>query len=657
MVKVYDQLETDFTHNGTVIKPYSCEVEEKTNGMFNLGLEASLEYVDLLKELNILKVQTPRGEQLFRITKATKTLNEILVDAEHIFYDLCGNFLLDVRPVETSAMGALNYILENAKVEHRFRGYSNLQVYNTAYYIRKNPVEAIMGSDNCILDKWGGLLERDNFDINILADGKDNGYIIEYGKNLIGIEDELDTSEVVTSLLPTWVDEGNKVYYLPEKYIDSPLEDKYPIPRVKEYRVTLEEEEKELPIKEIEALVRDRAEKQFSENKIDEPIISMKVDFVELSKTEAYKKLNFLQTLNLNDYVTVKVPKLGIDVKSQVVQYKYDALGERYKSLVIGNFKRDLSSMNFTFNQLNNKIDEATDFLTGAMQYAQDVITGNKGGHVITRKDADNKPYEILIMDNSNIAEAKNVIRMNKEGIGFSSNGYNGPFSTAITIKGGIVADFINTGVLTADLIKAGTLQDKKGTVILNLDKGTFEMKGRPDGSSSSFTLNNYGYNIYSFSGKRIFGIDDQGKMFLKGDIETQFNQKKAIEISGPEITFYSPSNDGEKVTELNSYGDGGSWSHFGNRYLAITSTIQGGEYNQGKIGPYMVFDMNNKHSSADMYGDYPIRFFKKVTALDGMTTPRLKCPIIEGGLWIQNGKQYSIANIEQRLKYLENRV
>ena len=51
--------------------------------------------------------------------------------------------------------------------------------------------------------------------------------------------------------------------------------------------------------------------------------------------------------------------------------------------------------------------------------------------------------YEILIMDTDDIATAKKVWRWNKDGLGYSSTGYNGPFALAMTQDGQIVADFV----------------------------------------------------------------------------------------------------------------------------------------------------------------------------------------------------------------------
>ena len=93
-----------------------------------------------------------------------------------------------------------------------------------------------------------------------------------------------------------------------------------------------------------------------------------------------------------------------------------------------------------------------------AVDNASAQITGANGGYVRFMYDENGVMTEILIMNTPDIATATKVWRWNSGGFGYSSNGYQGPFTTAITQDGSIVANFITTGVLNADLILAGTM-------------------------------------------------------------------------------------------------------------------------------------------------------------------------------------------------------
>lgn len=101
---------------------------------------------------------------------------------------------------------------------------------------------------------------------------------------------------------------------------------------------------------------------------------------------------------------------------------------------------------------------------------AVSLFTGNKGGYVVLKPNDDGTPQEILVMDKPTIEEATNVWRWNKEGIGYSPNGYDGEYTTAWTIDGKFNADFIQAGTLLANLIRAGTITG--GAVTWDLDRG-----------------------------------------------------------------------------------------------------------------------------------------------------------------------------------------
>ena len=115
-----------------------------------------------------------------------------------------------------------------------------------------------------------------------------------------------------------------------------------------------------------------------------------------------------------------------------------------------------------TENHMSNEI-------LSAITSATNLLTGAKGGNFVLNT-LDGKPYEVLFMDTDNVNTAKKVWRFNMNGWGYSSNGINGPYKLAATMDGSIVADFITTGTLNANLIKAGVI---KGIRIESED-GTF---------------------------------------------------------------------------------------------------------------------------------------------------------------------------------------
>ena len=109
------------------------------------------------------------------------------------------------------------------------------------------------------------------------------------------------------------------------------------------------------------------------------------------------------------------------------------------------------------------------------MQEATDQIT-NGGGYIYRKFDAAKNWVEIGSTDNLDLNEAVNVWRWNNGGFGYSGTGYNGPYRTAITQDGHIVADFIDTGTLTANIVRAGILQDMKGLNFWDMETGEFRL-------------------------------------------------------------------------------------------------------------------------------------------------------------------------------------
>ena len=108
---------------------------------------------------------------------------------------------------------------------------------------------------------------------------------------------------------------------------------------------------------------------------------------------------------------------------------------------------------------VNNATSPFQMMLQSAIANSTALITGNHGGYVVLHdSDGNGTPDEILIMDTDDIETAQNVWRWNKNGLGFSSTGYNGTYGTAITADGSIVASFITSGLMRGDRIEAGTL-------------------------------------------------------------------------------------------------------------------------------------------------------------------------------------------------------
>ena len=134
-------------------------------------------------------------------------------------------------------------------------------------------------------------------------------------------------------------------------------------------------------------------------------------------------------------------------------------------------------------NRINRVAESTSREINRKVENATQLITGGKGGYVVLDvydPDTGEKmhPWRILVMDTPDKETARSVIQINKNGIGFSTTGINGPYRNAWTIDGNLVADFITAGTMLADRIRGGTLElggtglGKDGSIVVKNASG-----------------------------------------------------------------------------------------------------------------------------------------------------------------------------------------
>ena len=121
------------------------------------------------------------------------------------------------------------------------------------------------------------------------------------------------------------------------------------------------------------------------------PSVSLKVSFVPLWQTEEYKAIAPAERLNLCDIATVRFEKLGVNARAKVVQTVYDVLAGRYESITLGEASTNLADTIVAQDKAINAKADTSD-LEAAAANASAWITGNKGGYVVLRRNADGQP-------------------------------------------------------------------------------------------------------------------------------------------------------------------------------------------------------------------------------------------------------------------------
>ena len=512
---------------GTLTDTVSCEVTEERNGLFECLLKYPItgqHYGRIAKECIIKAKPNDTAEpQAFRIYRITKPLNGIVsIYGQHISYDLAN---VPVMPFATESRSPQLILSQLLAGDSRFTGWTDYSEAKPFSVAQPKSVRACLGgSEGSMLSKWHGEFEWDNFTVRFHTHrGQKTGVVIEYGKNLTALEQDEDNSGVYTSLLPYAVftaegAESETVVTLPEETLPIVSAE-----MVREKTLILDFTDRfDSGTVITEEMLRAAVNDYIRDNPLGAAIPTVKVSFEPLWKQAEYSSL--LEKVNLCDTVTIRHSALGVSVSAMVVRTVYDCLAERYLGLTLGSEKSSMittiSEVQSSVNKVQTTLGRFPKLLQTAIGNATSLITGQSGGYVVLHGDENGQPYELLILDAPSIEEAVNVWRWNVGGLGFSHNGYNGPYETAITADGQIVADFITSGSLVANIIKAGVIQSQDGSSYWDLETG--EVVLRAYATSKEVTkVSDRVTEIEEQKMYRLVITSSNGNIFKNGNIAT----------------------------------------------------------------------------------------------------------------------------------------
>lgn len=460
---LFTENSTVFTSNGIgrLSDAISCKVEEERNGIYELEMQYPMSgqhYSDIvIRNIIVAKPSANASLQAFRIYKVSRPINgKVTVYAQHISYDLAKNTCM---PFSVSASSsACNTVLQglksNAVESCLFTFWTD--VTTVASYSQIIPAsirQRLGGIEGSVLDQFGGEYEWDNYTVKLHRQrGAERNITLRYGKNITDIQQEENIAETITGVVPYWINvDGTDSRTLPEKAVYSSHASAYSARLTAPLDLSQEWEEKP-----TEVQLRTAAQVYVNRSGFGIPKVSVQVSFVNLADTEEYKDILPLENVNLCDIIKVQFEKLGIDTTAEIVKTTYDVLKEKYISVEIGELRSNFAS---TINQLDadtalaisntgkTVFAQAGSAAQDAVNNATAWLTGSNG-YVVAIKNTDGSWKELLFMDTNDVQTARNVLRMNENGIGFSRNGVGGPYTNAWTIDGNLVADFITTGLL-----------------------------------------------------------------------------------------------------------------------------------------------------------------------------------------------------------------
>lgn len=522
---------TNFASYGIGALPdtISCEVTEERNGAYECVVKypvTGMNYSEIKRERIIKAKPSDTGSpQAFRIYRVTTPINGIVkICAQHISYDLAAIATPQWESTPITPQLAIEEVFDNALTPHRFTFQTDYTEAKAFAVSKPKSLRAVLGGEEgSVLSLWGGEFEWDNFKvIHHQGRGHNNGVVIEYGKNLTKFEHDSDISDVYTDLLPYAVtedEEGNEtVITLAEQILQigkTTLSQRKTL--IKDFTDSFD-----IDAVITEDLLREKAQKYLENNPLGIETPTLTISFEALWKQPEYAAV--LERVALCDTVTVRHSELGISEHVKVIKTVYDTLAEKYVSITLGSAKASLlSTISDTAQSVDNivqKVDRFPSLMQSAINSATKLITGQKGGYVVLHGDETGQPYELLVLDSPNIADAVNVWRWNVGGLGFSSNGYNGPYETAITSDGQIVADFITSGSLVANIIKAGVLSSVDGSSYWNLETGEVVLRAY----ATTETVEETNSRIDEIEEQKMLRLvitSTNGNIFKNGNIQT----------------------------------------------------------------------------------------------------------------------------------------
>ena len=447
-IKLFEATDKDFTTNGIkAIQPLKIiETKKRSLNGWQIDVEVPIEYKEDIEQAMLAVVQTKskQSPQAFRISNIEYTQRKLKFTANHVMFDAENYYIQD----ETTGMHNAASVLQriNTKVD-RTSPYvftSDLNMSIDHDYSGLSLLEAL----TLIEEQLGGSFDADNWSIKLAKNiGLDRGETIIYGKNLEDIKVFEDWSGVVTRVFPV----GKDGLELPERYLDAVIQYDIPYTQKMEFSSELEKpEEGEIPLEDLVSELRANAESFLLEN--SKPKISYEV------------KSDINQALDIGDTVYVKHPLVMID--TQVQEYEYDVISGRVRKLVFGNYNRSVKKMFDKIKEDIKEVEQQTSKFEQIVNEQTDLIIGmNKFGHVYIDDN------EILILDKLPKENAVNVWRWGLGGLGFSSTGYEGPFTQAWTMDGKFNTDFISAKSITANQLASdvGASLDLSSNTSINL--------------------------------------------------------------------------------------------------------------------------------------------------------------------------------------------
>ncbi len=387
MINLYEENESNFKHNAYVLnEALKVETEEEINKGFTTNIfypvNDNKNISSMLVPGAIVKIPTwdKRENQLFVIRRSKPSLDNMNIDvfAQHILTTrLENNVVLDTNIVGKIRREAVAQVLNNTLNKHNFTtgNKDTNTTTNNLRIVRYSALDALIGDkDNTIVNRYGGELEFNNFEVSIVDSiGEDKGINVTYTKNITGATMTLEDTDLITEIVPL----GKDGIMLPEKSIKSSnFNSNNPFTRIVEFSnigvVEAETDSEgnitngdEIVTKEqAYKLLRQACLDKFNKEHVNQVSFNLDLDFVELTDCINFGDndySNMDSRVAIGDTINVNIKPFGIVEKGRVYKIKRDAITGELLGCEVGYKIRSLTD---TINSTNNKIEETKEELS-----------------------------------------------------------------------------------------------------------------------------------------------------------------------------------------------------------------------------------------------------------------------------------------------------
>ena len=400
---------------GEISDAYKVTVTRERNGNYDLYIKYPVNghFASVFKEE--MKIKSDAGKrtkwQTFEINRIVKNSSEhIEIYARHISMRTSDLALRPiVRASNVNAEAALRIWKNNLVGDDVFDVSSDIKsLGNISWEIDKvgSARKALGGASGSILDVFGGEYEFDN---NLIILHKQMGRkaptVLEYGRNLLSVEEERLLDGNYTSIYPfarytpssngsserSSNEESREVLVtLPEHILDSPYLRLYAQRRISLVDFSSKFDDKHPPTAEK---LRSLGQSYIKTNNIGAPKISTEVSYVDLSHTLDYQDFGVMEEVELCDIIPLYYPQFDITTTTEkVVKVVYDVYTDSNEEITLGTIGQSLSSsMTAGIADRLSVVEERQASIESTLPQYLISGTGNKIWHVTPAKNVEHK--------------------------------------------------------------------------------------------------------------------------------------------------------------------------------------------------------------------------------------------------------------------------